>query len=256
VSVDLEIGGRRAIVTGASRGIGRTIARTLAAEGCELAICARSEAMLAEAAGELRDTGTKVHAESVDVSDPEAVRRFVQAAGEALGGLDIVVSNASPGSVKGDEAWVASTRGDLQAFAVLAEAARPWLAASGHAAIVAISSTSAVDTAFPSGPSSFAAIKAAILQHAAALARAFAPDGIRVNAVSPGPIDFPAGSWDQVRQGRPAIYEEVRQSIPLARLGTAQEVADAVAFLVSARASFCTGVNLVVDGGLLSRVQH
>jgi 3-oxoacyl-[acyl-carrier protein] reductase len=254
--VDLGIGGRRVIITGASRGIGRTIACTLAAEGCDLAICARSDAAITEAADELREAGTKVHAESADVSDPDAVRRFVQASAEALGGLDIVVSNASPGSVKGDEAWVTSARGDLQAFAVLAEAARPWLARSGQAAIVAISSTSAVDSAFPSGPSSFAAIKAAILQHAAALARAFAPDGIRVNAVSPGPIDFAGGAWDRVRQSSPAVYEQVRNSIPLARLGTPQEVADAVAFLVSARASFCTGVNLVVDGGLLSRVQH
>jgi 3-oxoacyl-[acyl-carrier protein] reductase len=254
--VDLGLGGRRAIITGASRGIGRTIARTLAAEGCDLAICARDETMLAEAAGELRDAGAKVHAESVDVSDPQAVRQFAESAGQALGGLDIVVSNASPGSLKGDDAWVTSTRGDLQAFAVLAEAARPRLAESDQAAIVAISSTSGVDTAFPSGPSSFAAIKAAILQHAAALARAYAPDGIRVNSVSPGPIDFPHGAWDKIRQGRPALYDQVRQSIPMARFGTPQEVADAVAFLVSPRASFCTGVNLVVDGGLLSRVQH
>lgn len=254
--MNLGLDGRRALITGASRGIGRQIARTLAAEGCSLAICARGADALAGAAAELRERGAKVHAQPVDVGDPGQVRRFVQAAAEALGGLDILVSNASPGSVKGDEAWLTSARGDLQAFAVLAEAGRPHLARSDQAAIVAIGSTSAVDVAFPSGPTSFAAIKAAVLQHAAALARAYAPDGIRVNVVSPGPIEFAGGAWDQVKQGRPEVYRQVLDSVPLARLGDPQDVADAVAFLVSARAKFCTGVNFVVDGGMLSRVQH
>jgi 3-oxoacyl-[acyl-carrier protein] reductase len=254
--MDLELQGRRALVTGASRGIGRTIAETLAAEGCALAICARGEEALEKTAADLSAAGAKVHAEAVDVTDPAAIRAFVERSGNALGGLDVVVSNASPGSLKGDDAWITSARGDLQAFAVLAEAARPWLASSDAAAVVAISSTSAVDVAFPSGPTSFAAIKAAVLQHASALAHAFAADGIRVNSVSPGPIDFAGGAWDQVRQGRPEVYDQVRSRIPLGRLGRPRDVADAVAFLVSARASFCTGVNIVVDGGLLSRVQH
>ncbi|GLZ15930.1 hypothetical protein Acsp04_61650 [Actinomadura sp. NBRC 104425] len=137
-----------------------------------------------------------------------------------------------------------------------AEAGRPYLARSDQAAIVAIGSTSAMDAAFPSGPTAFAAIKAAVLQHASALARAHAADGIRVNTVSPGLIEFDGRAWDQVRQGRPEVYRQVLGSVPLGRLGDPQDVAGAVAFLVSARASFCTGINFVVDGGLLSRVQH
>jgi 3-oxoacyl-[acyl-carrier protein] reductase len=244
------------LVTGASKGIGRTVARTFAEEGCSLAICARGEEALSKAAAELGGYGITVHAQPVDVSDPAALREFVSASADALGGLDIVVSNASPGSVKGDDAWVTSTRGDLQAFAVLAEAARPYLALSDGAAIVAISSTSAVDTAFPSGPTSFAAIKAAILQHAAALAHTFAADGIRVNSVTPGPIYFEGGAWDQVRAARPEVYEKVVGSVPLGRLGYPVDVANAVAFLAGPRAAFCAGVNLVVDGGFLSRVQY
>jgi 3-oxoacyl-[acyl-carrier protein] reductase len=254
--VRLELEGRRAIVTGASRGIGLAIARVLAGEGCDLAVCARGEDALLAAADELRASGTKVHAQPVDMSDPAAVRGFVQASGEALGGVDVVVSNASPGSIKGDDAWLTSARGELQAFAVLAEAARPWLVQSAAASIVAIASTSAMDTAFPSGPTAFAAMKAAVVQHAAALARSLAADGIRVNTVSPGPICFPGGSWDQVRQSRPETYDAVVQSVPLGKLGSPENVADAVAFLASAKAGYCTGVNLVVDGGLLSRVQH
>ncbi|MWA03214.1 SDR family oxidoreductase [Actinomadura sp. LD22] len=254
--MDLGLHGRRALVTGASRGIGRAIALTLAAEGCALAVCARGKEALAETAEELRQRGAPVHAQSVDVSDPAAVREFVRASAEALGGLDIVVSNASPGSVKGEGAWVASAQGDLQAFAVLADASRPHLARSEGAAVVAIASTSAVDTAFPSGPTAFAAIKAAVLQHASALARSLASEGIRVNTVSPGPVEFEGGAWSQVRDARPEVYRQVLGTVPLGRLGSPEDVASAVAFLVSARASFCTGVNFVVDGGLLSRVQH
>lgn len=254
--MDLHLEGRRALVTGASRGIGRAIAEVLAREGCSLAICARGAEGVEKAAAELRALGATVHAEAVDVADPAAVRAFVDAAAAALGGLDVVVSNASPGSVKGDEAWVTSVRGDLQAFAVLAEAATPHLEQSGAGSVIAISSTSALDIDFPSGPTSFAAIKAAVLHHASALSWSLAPRGIRVNTISPGPVEFEGGTWAGVQQSRPEVYEKVRASLPLGRLGRPQDVADAVAFLASPRASFCTGANLVLDGGMLSRVQH
>jgi 3-oxoacyl-[acyl-carrier protein] reductase len=256
VIVDLGLQGRRVLVTGASRGIGRVLAGVFAAEGCSLALCARGAEALAEARDDLSAAGTRVVAETVDVADPAAVRAFVASAAEALGGLDVLVHNASPGSLKGEGSWVDSARGELQAFAVLAEAARSALASSGQGAIVAISSTSALDVDFPSGPNSFGAIKAALLHHASALARAYASDGIRVNTVSPGPIEVAGGAWDQVRQGRPEVYETVRGKVPLGRLGDPAEVADAVVFLASPRSAFTTGTNLVVDGGLLSRVQH
>lgn len=253
--MDLELNGRRALVTGGSRGIGRTIASVLAEEGCSLALCARTEGPLFQARDELEAKGVTVFADKVDVTDPDAIRRFVAASAEALGGLDVVVSNASAGSLKGDDSWVDSARGDLQAFAILAEAAKPHLLESGQGAVVAISSTSALDVGVPSGPNSFGAIKAAVLHHASALARAWAPEGIRVNTVSPGPIEFEGGAWDQVRRGRPEVYAHVLGELPLGRYGDPVDVANAVAFLASPRASFSTGVNFVVDGGLLSRVQ-
>lgn len=254
--MDLGLKGRRALITGASRGLGRVTADVLADEGCSLAICARSEEPLKQAQAELEARGVTVFADTVDVSDPAEVRAFVAASADALGGLDVVVSNASPGSLKGDDSWVDSARGDLQAFAVLAESAKPHLVESGQGAVVAISSTSAVAVDVPSGPHSFGAIKAAILHHASALAHAWAPEGVRVNAVSPGPIEFEGGAWDQVRQGRPEVYEHVRGKLPLGRYGAPVDVANAVAFLASPRASYSTGVNFVVDGGLLTRVQH
>ncbi|MDT2005804.1 SDR family oxidoreductase [Rhodococcus opacus] len=254
--MDLGLEGRRALITGGSRGIGRVVAEVLADEGCSLALCARDKDTLTAAREKLESQGATVFAEAVDVTDPDAVRRFVDASAEALGGLDVVVSNASPGNLKGDDSWVESARGDLQAFAVLAEAAKRSLAASGQGAIVAISSTSALDVDMPSGPNSFGAIKAAVLHHASALARAFAREGVRVNTISPGPIEIEGGAWDQVRQDRPEVYELIKSKLPLGRYGDAADVANAVAFLVSPRASFITGANLVLDGGLLSRVQH
>lgn len=252
--MDLGLAGRRALITGASRGIGLAIAETLADEGCSLAICARGEDTLQRAAEELRTRGVTVHAAVVDVSDGDALAAFVRAAEEALGGLDVVVSNASAGGgLSGPEQWPTSFQIDLLAFVRLAEAVTPALQRS-KGALVAVATTSASDTAPPSGPGSYGAIKAALIHHAAALSRSLAPRGVRVNVVSPGPIEFPGGSWERRREDRPEFFESIRSSIPAGRLGRPEEVAAAVAFLGSPAASFCVGANLVVDGGFLSRV--
>jgi 3-oxoacyl-[acyl-carrier protein] reductase len=253
--MDLGLTGRKAIVTGASRGIGRSIAEVLAAEGCDLALCARGKDTLEEFADELRKDGRTVLTEAVDVSDEQAVASYVESAAAGLGGLDIVISNVSAGGLKGPDQWVTSFQADLLAFVRLAEAAVPHLENSDAAAIVAVGTTSAFDTLPPTSANSYAALKAAVLQHASGLGHSLAPKGIRVNTVSPGPIDFPGGAWDKLHEARPEFYEGIRARIPVGRLGHADEVARAVAFLASPAASFCTAVNLVVDGGFVSRVQ-
>ncbi|HEX6358736.1 SDR family NAD(P)-dependent oxidoreductase [Actinophytocola sp.] len=253
--MDLGLTGRKALVTGASRGIGRAIAEVLAAEGCSLAICARGREGIDKAAAELAASGVTIVAEAVDVSDVDELRGFVATAAAGLGGLDIVVSNVSAGNTRGDGAWEASLRGDLVAFAELAAAAVPHLRRGDAAAIIAIGSTSASDTVRPAGPTPYSAMKAAVTQHAAALAQSLAPEGIRVNTVSPGPVDFPGGPWQQIRNARPEVYDEVLGKLPIGRYGAAEDIANAVAFLASPRASFVVGANLVVDGGLLHRVQ-
>jgi 3-oxoacyl-[acyl-carrier protein] reductase len=253
--MDLRLTGRKALVTGASRGIGRAIAAELAREGCDLALCARGAEPLEALAKELRETGRTVYAQAVDVADEQAVAGFVETAAGQLGGLDVVVSNVSAGGLKGPDQWRLSFQADLLAFVRIAEAAVPHLERSDAAAIVVIGTTSAFDTLPPTSANSYAAFKAAVLEHASGLGHALAPRGIRVNTVSPGPVDFPGGAWDKLREGRPEFYESIRARIPLGRLGRAEEVARAVTFLASPAASFCTAVNLVVDGGFVSRVQ-
>jgi 3-oxoacyl-[acyl-carrier protein] reductase len=191
----------------------------------------------------------------VDVSDEQAVAGFVDAAAEELSGLDIVVSNVSAGGLKGPDQWRLSFQADLMSFVRMVETAVPHLERSDAAAIVAIGTTSAFDTLPPTSANSYAALKAAVLEHASGLGHALARKGIRVNTVSPGPVDFPGGAWDKLHEGRPEFYEGIRARIPLGRLGRAEEVARAVTFLASPAASFCTAVNLVVDGGFVSRVQ-
>ena len=253
--MDLQLQGKRALVTGASRGIGRAIAETLAAEGCALALCARSEDTLEKAAAQLRERGAQVFAQPVDVTDSAALAAFVDASAEELGGLDVVVSNVSAGASKTPDQWQKSLDGDLLPLVRLIEASVPHLEQQGGGSIISIGTTNAFDTVRPASPNAYSALKAAVLHHAAAQARVLAPKGIRVNTVSPGPVEFPGGDWEKIREGRREVYDEVLGKIPVGRYGRPEDVAAAVAFLASPRSGFTNGVNLVVDGGIVTRVQ-
>ena len=252
--MDLHMTGRKALVTGASQGIGRAIAEEFAREGCHLALCARGSEPLEAVAKELRALGHTVYTQAVDVSDENALTGFVETAAQELSGLDIIISNVSAGSLKGPDRWKLSFQVDLLPFVRLVESAIPYLEQSDAAAVVVVGTTSAFDT-LPPIADSYAVLKAAVLRHASGLGHALAPKGIRVNAVSPGPIEFPGGFWDKRRGTQPEFYESIRARIPVGRLGRADEIARAVTFLASPAASFCTATNLVVDGGFVSRVQ-
>ena len=247
--MDLLLTGKRCVVLGASRGIGRAIARGLAAEGALLAICGRDTESLESAADEMRAQGAQVYAATCDIADPEALSRFLEDARAALGGVDVLVHNASALAVGPDRAaWEASLRVDLMAAVHACDCVIPWMADSGGGSILLVSSVSGLE-ASPSNDFAYTTVKAALIAYAKKLAIAQAGRGIRVNAIAPGSVDFPGGFWDVMRQQQPGIYGSVLGSIPAGRMGTPEEIADVAVFLCSPRAGWVTGECVAVDGG-------
>jgi 3-oxoacyl-[acyl-carrier protein] reductase len=245
--MDLGLRGKCAVVTGASKGIGRAIALGLAREGANVAICARSPDALRDAERELAKQGVRVWAGVCDVGEPAALDDFLESARRTLGRLDVLVNNASALAFADDEAgWRRSLDVDLMAAVRASWKVVPWLAENGGGCILHISSVSGLEAGSPPG---YAAAKAALISHSKTLAIALAPQKIRVNVIAPGSIEFPGGLWDTVKQSQPSLYATVLGSIPWGRLGAPDEVADAAVFLASDRASWITGVCLGVDGG-------
>lgn len=250
--MDLGLKGRKAIVTGGSRGIGRAIAETLAGEGCDVAICSRGAEGVEAAVKALESKGTSIFGRAVDVGDKAALEGFMEEAISQLGGLDILISNPSGGNGVDEASWKGNFEVDLMGAVRSVGAAIPALSKSDAPSIVFISSTAALETFM--GPTSYNAIKAALITHSNGLSQALGPKGIRVNTVAPGPILIEGGAWDMIKTHNSAMYEGTLAQIPCGRMGSAQEVADAVTFLVSPRSAFTTGVNLVIDGGFTKRV--
>ena len=256
--MDLGLTGKRAIITGATRGIGRAIAEQFVREGCAVAICARKADEVTRAVAELKALGganARVCGGVADVASRDAVDAWVAAAALELGGIDIVVANVSAlAGAPGEESWRAGMEIDMLGTVRTVEAALPHLEKSSAAAIVAVSSTAALE-AF-GGPRAYNAIKAAVINYVSNLATQLAPKNIRANTVSPGTIYFDDGVWGVRKRDMPAIYEAALAQNPLGRMGTPAEVANAVVFVASPAASFMTGANLVVDGGFTRRVQY
>lgn len=254
--MDLQLKGKKAVVTGASRGIGRAIAELLAEEGADVAICARNVDQVQEAVTSLESYGVKAFGRSVDIADGAALKGFVEAAGEALGGIDVLVSSASALTVASrDEDWQALLDIDIHGARRAFEAARPFLEegarANGDAAFVIISSVSAAEA---SGASAYGAMKAALIHLAKGLARENAAKKIRANVVSPGTVFFEGGVWGNVKAQNPQFFETMIKRNPMGRMATPEEVAAAAVFLASPRSAFTTGINMLVDGAISSRV--
>lgn len=247
--MDLGLTGKRCVVMGASRGIGRAIARGLAAEGANVAICARNDAPLREAEAELRATGVSVYAASCDVAKPDALTGFLDASRQAFGGVDVLVHNASGLAVGPDLAsWTASLQVDLMAAVHACERVTPWMGAAGGGSILFVSSISALE-ASPMPDFAYTTAKAALVAYAKKLAILHASRNIRVNAIAPGSTEFPGGIWTTVKEHQPGLYSAVLASIPSGRFGTPEEIADVAVYLVSARARWVTGECIAVDGG-------
>lgn len=250
----LNLAGKKAVVVGGARGIGRVTAEMLAAEGADVAICARNGSDVEATVNSLSSNGVKAIGSAIDVTEKDNYQSWIKSSGEELGGIDILVLMVSGvgGSVD-EESWQSNFDTTILGASRGLEAAMPFLQSSDAASVIFMSSTSAVETFF--APQPYNALKASLITYSGQLSQALGAEGIRVNCISPGPTYFEGGNWDIVEKNAPEIYQAVAGDFPLGRLGTPEEVANAVVFLSSPAAGFITGVNLIVDGGFTKRVQ-
>jgi 3-oxoacyl-[acyl-carrier protein] reductase len=247
--MSFDFTGKRAVICGGSRGIGRAIALGFARAGGAVSICARGAETLEQTRREIAALGHATHAASCDLANAEAIRTYIVDAAAALGGIDLLVNNASAfGSSDDEKGWTSSLAVDMLAIVHATQAALPWLKES-KGSVVNTSSIAAMHTAARQPP--YGAIKAAAIHYTGTQAAMYARDGIRVNCVAPGSIEFPGGVWDRRKTEAPKLYNAVLNSIPFGRLGHPEEVANVVLFLASPMATWVTGQTIAVDGGQL-----
>jgi 3-oxoacyl-[acyl-carrier protein] reductase len=250
--MDLGLKGKKAIVVGGARGIGKAAAVALLKEGAQVALGARSADGTKATVSELQKLG-KVWGQPVDVTKRDEYVGWLESAAGALGGVDILVAMQSGGGgMSGDAKWYENFEVDLMGSVRACDFAVPRMTAQKSGAIVLISTTAALETFFV--PQPYNSIKAALLTYGKQLSQAVAKDGVRVNVISPGPVEFEGGNWPAIKQSMREIYDVTLKQQPSGRMGTPEEVANAVAFLASPAASWITGVNLVIDGGFTKRV--
>ena len=254
--MDLGLRGKAAIVTGASRGLGRSIALELAREGCRVCLCARTKEALEAAATEVRALGSQAVPVVADVTTEAGAQAVVDAALAAFGGIDVLVNNVggSTGTSfleTGVEEWQRAIDLNLTPTVRMSRLVVPQMRARGRGAIVNVASIYGREWggAYVRRPTYIAA-KAAAIAMSKALALELAPHGIRVNSVAPGSIIFPGGGWERRQREDPeGIAAFIKADMPLGRFGRAEEIARVVAFLASDAASLVVGACLNVDGG-------
>lgn len=251
--MDLGLAGKRALVTGSTKGIGRAVVETLLAEGASVALCARNADDVDAALAELSARGTVVGG-TVDAADLGSLEAWVASSADQLGGIDIYVHNTSGKPQKALEDWVKNFEIDLRALVGGVAAAKDALA-DGGGALISIGTTAAAEH-FGSGSNSYSAFKAAVTNWTLGQAQVLGAQGVRCNVVSPGPIMVEGGDWDMIRDARPELFETVQKAHPGGGIGGTQDVANAVAFLASPAAGHINGANLTVDGGFLKRVDY
>jgi len=244
----MELAGYRVVVTGASRGIGRGIAIAFARAGAVVSICARDERKLAETHAALADLGGKVHSQVCDLADGEAVCGYVEAAARELGGIDVLVNNASGfGRADTEEGWSTAFAVDVMATMRANWTALPYIRQSAHGSFIHITSTTAFKASVKAP--AYASIKAALVHYTKCQAKILAQEGIRVNSVAPGSTTDADHFFEQRRLAGDPSYEAVLATMPAGRLGAPEDVADVVLFLASPAARWVTGQTIIADGG-------
>jgi 3-oxoacyl-[acyl-carrier protein] reductase len=249
--MDLGLGKKVVMITGASRGLGRAMAEALGAEGARLSLCARGAEALEKAAAELRAKGYEVDAEAVDVADAASAEKWVEGVAKRMGGVDVLVNNAGGARMGAlaeldEAAWQAAFQLNFFSAVRLARLCAPLMERRGGGAIVNISSIYGREAG---GPLTYNASKAAMISFTKMLSRELAPKAIRVNTIAPGSILYPGGTWENIFKSNPGFEKDfVSHEFPAGRLGRPEEVAYAVLCMASPRASWITGTCLPVDG--------
>ena len=254
MAVDLELRGKKAIVTGAPKGIGRAIVELFAQEGVDVGLCARTEDEVESAVRDLKQRGVNVVGEAVNVRDGENYKAWLERTAQALGGCDIFVPNVSAGGgFDSEKNWSRNFEVDVMHTVRGCETLMPHLEKSGNGSVVIISSTNALETF--GVPQAFNAMKAALITYSKQLAQHVGKKGVRINSVSPGPVYFEGGAWELIKGTMPKIFDYAMRQIPCGRMGTPEEVARIVAFVASPAGWLITGSNIVADNGFTKRVQ-
>jgi 3-oxoacyl-[acyl-carrier protein] reductase len=252
--MDLGLRGKKAIVTGATKGIGRAIVDLLATEGADIGLCARTEEEVAQAVREVSARGGNVVGEAVNVRDAEGYKAWLERTAAALGGCDIFIPNVSAGGgMDSEKNWVKAFEVDVMHTVRGCETLMPYLEKSGTGSIVIIGSTNAVETF--GGPMAYNAMKAALITYSKQLSQHVGKKGVRVNSVSPGPIYFEGGAWEMIKGTMPKMYDWAIKQFPGGKMGSAEEIARVVVFIASPAGSLVTGSNVVADNGFTKRVQ-
>jgi len=251
--MDLGLKGLKVILTGGSRGIGRRALEIFAEEGCDVAFFSRNADQVAETKAALEKHGGKVVGSTFDLNDMDGYQDWLRKAADDLGGCDIFVPGASASGSQATGDWDKCFQFDIMGAVKGCEALESHLEASQHGSVVLMSSTAGVETFLV--PQAFNAMKGALLVYAKQLGQAWGPKGIRVNAVSPGPVSFPGGNWEAIKAGMPELYDAQQPLFALGRIGQPDDVAKTIVFLASPASQYTTGTNVVIDGGYTKRVQ-
>ncbi|HLO20491.1 MAG TPA: SDR family oxidoreductase [Sphingomicrobium sp.] len=250
--MDLGLAGKKAIIVGGARGIGYAVAEVLAREGCDLAISARGVDAVKDSVASLKRYDTRVVGGAVDVRKPDAYRKWLEKAVEQLDGCDILVPITSAGGGLGSEKyWEKAFEVDVMGPVRAVDVVLPHMTKRQAGSIVLIATTSAGEAM--GGPQPYNAMKASLITWGKQLALAHGKDGIRVNVVSPGPVEFEGGNWEMIKDTMTKFYEAMLRQQPLGRFGKPEEIARCVAFIASPAANWVNGAHLIVDGGFTNR---
>ncbi len=252
--MDLGLKGKKVIMNGGAHGLGLASLKLFAAEGADVAFFSRDEAKVRAAVETLSASGGKVHGEAFDMTgNPDGYKDWLSKAADTMGGCDIFIHTASSSGQGATQDWQRSFDMDIMGGVHGVETLTPALEASGAGSVIFMSSTAAVETFIM--PQAFNALKAALITYGSQLSQAMAGKGVRVNTITPGPIEYPGGNWEMIKGAMPDFYNGTVAQMPMGRLGAPDEVAKAVVFIASPAASYITGANLIIDGGFTKRVQ-